>query len=192
MDDLQVSFQIYGDDIEKHKIVPYDLSFGEALEEAQFILGAPNGSYQLFLGRNKEALNPLATFQSSKIRPNEKLVLVAHNQLESWRNILPIQTHSVEVNTSADPAPKGKLYALFLTLSGGEVQQWKYSILLTRFYEEHPHQFFTDDDDREHEKLKESLSQAIPRPVKTFEVDRIIRLWCEDIAQGYPSISLKL
>jgi hypothetical protein len=192
MDELQVSFQIYGDHFEKHMIVPYDLSFSVALDVAPFILGAPSGSYQIFLGRTKEALNPLATFQSAKIQPNEKLILVAANKLESWKSALPIQTKPVDIDYSSTPSQEGKPYTLMLDISGNEVQQWRYSILLTRFYEDHPQQFFTDNNSQERKKLEESLRQLITRPLKSLEVDKIIRLWCEDIEQGYQNISLKL
>jgi hypothetical protein len=192
MDELQVSFQIYGDNSEKHMIVPYNLSLSEALDVAQFILGAPSGSYQLFLGRTKEAVNPLATFQSSKIQPNEKLILVANDKLESWRSASSIQTEPVDMDYAPKPSKEGKAYTLMLHISGNEVKQWTYSILLTTFYEDHPHQFFMDNNSQEREKLEESLRKLITRPLKSLEVDKIIRLWCEDIEQGYQNTSLKV
>lgn len=195
MDEVQVRFQKYKDLTELPKTVSLDFRLGEARDAVQILLGLPeNESYRLGLVRTGKLLGEQLTFREAGIQQNDQIILIAGEELPDWEAQVLSRLQSIYSQPSsqdAESTSRGNTYKLLLTISSDCNRTWEYSITLDDFYENYPEQFFTDFDGQERQKF-ESFLQQVLQGIPNSKINKILRTWCEEIAQGYRNTPLKV
>ena len=194
MDDIRINFQTQEGKHKQTTIVPSDFPTGDARKAMQFLLGLPENSLcQLVSWRTRQVLEAHSTFQEAGVQENETLVLVPVDKLQEWLNQTSQQF--IPNSLSAPPFKKSPVlheYQLLLTIPGNSAQNWQYSVHLAERHENDPQSFFTDSNQRERLNFENALKKFLNRELHPSKLDKILRDWWTEIAQGYRSTSLRL
>jgi hypothetical protein len=176
---------------------PFEIEIGsnvniaEFREAAELKLGLRNSqTYRLLLerdGKHLRILNDYKTFESENVRQGDKLVFILFDNLSE---LFRVQ----EATSNSTNFPSLVTYTLQLTIAseGLETKTCEYLIDLEEFYEDNSERFFSDFNGRERQKFEAALREVVPREVKSFEIDKLLREWCEDISLGYRTTPLKI
>ncbi len=189
MTEIVVTFQTKDGSAEKTlNDVLLDSTLKEAREAVQMFLGLPeNTPCQLVLERTNEVLMDNLTFREAGVKQGDKIIL---NYRRSHSGVVYVPS---ETSTSASP-PSLVTYTFSLTIlsDGKQPKNYDYPIELTDFYESNPQRFFSDYNAQERQNFIAWLQEIVPRAVQNFEIDKILRDWCDDISVGYRITALKI
>lgn len=197
MTEIVVTFQTEDGKAEKaFKDILLDSQLDESRQAVQMLLGLPeNLPCRLFLERTNEILRDNLTFREAGVRSGDKVILVSSVQSASNSSSHSGGFSKVQLKTSTSvKTPSLVTYKLQLTVlsDGQQTGIYDYPVELTEFYEDNPQRFFSDSNARERQSFVNALQGIVPREVKTFEIDKILRDWCDDISLGYRNTAVKI
>jgi hypothetical protein len=190
---IEIIFREDGKAAEQSLPVSSDMKLIDFREAAQTLLSLPeNLPCELVLERTREVLRNELNFADAEINDGDKLILVPL----SLRDFTPEKGSSssserfskVQAETfSAAKSPSLVTYTLQLIVMSNDQPSatYEYPIKLAEFYEDNPQRFFNDSNARERQNFVTALQEIVPREVQIFEIDKILRDWCEDISLGY-------
>jgi hypothetical protein len=189
MSEIIVTFQTADGEAEKTLA---DISLDTSLDEARqailiFLRLQEDSLYRLVLKRTGEILRENLTFREAGINSNDTIIL-ADNSFSS--GFAPLK---LEPLASAKALSLVK-YNLQLTIpsDGHQTDTYDYPIELTEFYEDNPQRFFSDANSQEKQNFIIQLQEKVPKQIKSFEIDKILQQWCEDISLGYRFTSIRI
>lgn len=197
MTEIVVTFQTEDGSAEKNlNDVLLDSTLRDAREAVQMLLRLPeNPPCRLVLERTGEILRDNLTFREAGIKQGDKLILVPSVLSENNSRSHSGGFSRVKPETSTSTKTSSLVtYKLQLTIlsDGQQTDIYDYPIKLTEFYEDNPQRFFSDSNARERQNLVTALQKIVPREVQTFEIDKILRDWCDDISLGYRTTDVKI
>jgi hypothetical protein len=189
MSEIIVTFQTADGEAEKTLAdISLDTSLDEARQAILIFLRLPeNSHYRLILRRTGEVLRENLTFREAGIKSNDTIVL-ANNSYSSGFTPLKLEP------LASAKALSLVTYILQLTIpsDGHQTDTCEYPIELTEFYEDNPQRFFSDANSQEKQKFITQLQEKVPRQIESFEIDKILQQWCEDISLGYRTTGIRI
>jgi hypothetical protein len=197
---IEITFCEDGKAFEQTLPVSSDMKIIDFREAAQTLLSLPeNLPCQLVLERTREVLRNELNFAEAGIKHGDKLILVplsprdftpGKNSGSSSGRFSKVQ----EETSSAAKSPSLVTYTLqLIVISDGQpTVTYEYPVKLIEFYEDNPQRFFIDSNARERQNFVNALQEIVLREVQTFEIDKILRDWCDDISLGYRTTSVKI
>ncbi|RUS94652.1 hypothetical protein DSM106972_092890 [Dulcicalothrix desertica PCC 7102] len=197
MTEIVVTFQIEDGSAEKTlKDILLDSQLNESRQAVQMLLGLPeNPPCRLFLERTNEILRDNLTFREAGVRSGDKIILIPSVQSAGNSNSHSGAFSKVQLETATSAKAISLVtYKLQLTVLSDNQQTeiYDYPIELTEFYEDNPQRFFSDSNARERQSFINALQEIASREVKAFEIDKILRDWCDDISLGYRNTAVKI
>jgi hypothetical protein len=172
--------------------LPPDIKILDFRLNAQTLVGFDDEDCRLVLERTGQELSDSSLVQDTVIQPGDVLIVLppvrcripttsinsgnSHLSQSSYRKVDGYIKKAV-LNTVS--------YRLILTINGVEKSVWEHSIELLSHHENTPIEFFEEFNSREHQKLEEFLAAALERSPTVFELNKITKIWCEDIKLGY-------
>lgn len=169
--------------------LPFDIKVLDFRLNAQTLVGFDDEDCRLILERTGEELSDSLSVKESDIQAGDVLLVIppleyrlpqAPNRAVSSQS----SYRKVEAYTSKDILST-VTYKLILTVHDSENSNWEYSVALLSHHENNPFRFFEELSSREYQKLEEFLEAALDRQPSTFELNKIMKAWCEDIQLGY-------
>jgi hypothetical protein len=194
---FEIIFCEEGKASEKTLPVSSDMKLGDFREAAQTLMSLPeNLSWQLVLERNREVLQNELSFADAGVKHGDKLILVPKN----LRDFIDGKSSSSGLSSRTQEEKKYEtkfasqvMYNLQLIIpsDGYQTDTYDYWIELTEFHEDNPQRFFSDANSREKQNFITQLQQKVPRQIQSFEMDKVLQQWCEDISLGYRTTVVK-
>lgn len=201
MEKVTVTFQRNDSAIERTLNISLHEKFGEFRKEVQTLLGLRDDlSCQLVLKRTGKELVDSLTPTEAGIKQGDTLILVSPS-LSKTDSSYRATSHSptgfskLQSETSTSTKPQSLVtYRLQLIIlsDGQQPETHNYPIELTEFYEDNPQRFFSDSNARERQNFVTALQEKAPTELQTFEIDKILRDWCDDISLGYRITTVKI
>lgn len=185
MSEIKVIFESYDSNISKNKTVPLDLCLDDALQGAVMSLGLQNASYRFGLVRTGEVLATHLTFEESKILPNDRLVLIPFDKTVDWTKNNSKSYEYVDLSATDKNASDGIPYKLSLSTIGNNKKLKDHIIYLDEYYENHPNDFFSDFNNHEKTRFENFYRNFIENEDTSYSINKILKIWCDDISQGY-------
>jgi hypothetical protein len=189
MTEIIVTFQTADGKAEKTLT---DISLDTLLDEARLampiFLGLPeNLSYRFILQRTGETLRDNLTFREAGIRSNDIIILANNSRSGGFTSV-------EQESPSISKALFLVTYNLQLIIpsDGHQTDIYDYPIELTEFYEDNPQRFFSDANSQEKQNFVTQIQEKVPRQIQTFEIDKILQQWCEDISLGYRTTGIRI
>jgi hypothetical protein len=177
-----------------------DIKLGDFRKTAQTLLSlSENLLCQFVLERTREVLQNELNFAEAGIKHGDKLILVplSPQDFTQWKSSGSSSGSfsKVQDKTSSAAKPQSlvtyKLQLIILS-DGQQPETHNYPIELTEFYEDNSQRFFSDFNAQERQNFVTALQEIVPRKVQTFEIDKILRDWCDDISLGYRTTTMKI
>lgn len=187
---IKILFQKYGGTLETISIA-YDVKIGEFLKAAKMQLNIREPC-QLILDSTGELLDDSLTFEDIDIKQDDKLIVTPESVLQQFRDCLLIFPElSYKKNKNLKKTRTSSFlvqYILQLQLAGNH-KSWseppQYTIYLEEFYEDNPEIFFIEYNGWKYQKFENFLRANVSRKLEIFEIQRILREWCNNISLGY-------
>lgn len=197
MAEIIVTFQTEDGKAEKTlKDILLDSQLDESRQAVQMLLGLPeNTPYRFVLERTGKILSDNLTFREAGVKQGDKIVLVSSALSANNSSSHSGSFYRVQPETSTTTKPRSLItYKLQLTIIsvGQQAETYDYPIELTENYEDDPQRFFSEFNARERKNFVTALQQIVSRELKTYEIDKILRDWCDDISLGYRTTSIKI
>jgi hypothetical protein len=197
MTEIVVTFQTEDGSAEKTlNDVLLDSTLRDAREALQMFLRLPEKQpYQFVLERTDEKLKDNLTFREAGVKSGDKIVLVFSVVSATISNSHSGSFSKVKLETSTSAkTPPLVTYKLQLTIpsDGQQTEIYDYCIDLPEFYEDNPQHFFSDSNAQEKQKFVIQLQEIAPRKLQSFEIEKILRDWCDDISLGYRTTTIKI
>ena len=189
MNEAQVSFRKYKDVAEMSKTISLDFRVREACEAIQALMGLPeNDFYKLGLTRTGKVLDEYLTFREAGVQQNDLLILIPGQKIQEWKaqysSNFKSNGSALKSENSKEASTKENAYKLYLNVSESSEKALEYFVSLNEFYENHPENFFGDCDSKEKKKFEDFLRNSLGK-VSDTKINRILKVWCEEISQGY-------
>jgi hypothetical protein len=196
---IEIIFCEEGKAPEKTLPVSSNMKLGDFREAAQILMSLPeNSSWQLVLERTREVLRNELNFADAGIKHGDKLILVPKNSRDFMEG-KSISSSSGMFSRVQEEKYEAKAlslvkYKLQLTIpsDGHQTDTYDYPIELTEFYEDNPQRFFSDANSQEKQNFVTQIQEKVPRQIQTFEIDKILQQWCEDISLGYRTTGIRI
>jgi hypothetical protein len=170
---IQVKFRKSDDDnIKYHEAeVRLDDTVGYFRPSAEYALGLAeeHGRYQIVLEEKRKILKDGLTFREAGIKQDDMLIFVPPLKIQ---------------------------YSLILKIAEGQAQpnpiDPPINFDLEESDEDNPDKFFLKGNGQKRKEFEEELRKRVPREIPSFEIDKILQDWCEDIALGYRNTEVEL
>jgi hypothetical protein len=189
MSEITVTFQTADGKAEKTLTdISLDISLNEARPAILIFLQLPeNSPCRFILGRTGEILRENLTFREADIKSSDTIILADNSYSGGFAPL------KLEPLASAKALSLVK-YKLQLTIpsDGHQTDTYDYPIELTEFYEDNPQRFFSDANLQEKQNFIAQLQEKVPRQIESFEIDKILHQWCEDISLGYRTTGIRI
>lgn len=190
MTEIVVIFQTEDGNTEKTlKDILLDSQLDESRQAVQMLLGLPeNPPYRLLLERTGKILRDNLTFREAGVISGDKIILVCSPNSGDLIKVPQQEISSTKKTRSLVP------YILQLTIisDAQQIETYEYPIELEEFHEDNPKEFFSDSNGRERQNFVKKLQKIVSREIESYEIDKILQDWCDDISLGYRFTAVKI
>lgn len=193
MDKVKVTFQRDDNGTERTLNISLDQKFGQYLKDVQTLLGLREDLIcKLVLKRTGKVLSNDLTPKEVGIKEGDRLIL-----FPPATNYGGSKSGSPTLRQQNPTSPKTRSlvpYILQLTIisDGQQTETYEYPIELEEFHEDNPKEFFSDSNGRERQNFVKKLQKIVSREIESFEIDKILQDWCDDISLGYRTTAVKI